>query len=249
MVDGRLSVRANMRPYLSVFGTRRVIGIASPDGAIIMPAELVDISKNGIGRQAIGSFKVCPVTRRRPGVMQLGCIAQANRLRIREESAAEGRENLPSVLLAESAARGPRAVVDRLWNAPATRPGGAWASVEEHVALGSTTWLAVAEALAPGTDAGASHGLNIALHHALTRNPTGVLKLLRQRPERAQFVCADGNDEATPQAAVADLRAAVAAVVRVRASDLQAQRVACLTALRGALAASPPEKPAEHRGR
>src|SRR5215469_1445078 len=34
-VHGRLSVHANMRPYLWPIGTNRLLGVASPDGAII----------------------------------------------------------------------------------------------------------------------------------------------------------------------------------------------------------------------
>src|SRR5215472_5616632 len=39
-VHGRLSVHANMRPYLWPIRTNRLLGVASPDGAIIMPPEL-----------------------------------------------------------------------------------------------------------------------------------------------------------------------------------------------------------------
>src|SRR5215471_19572056 len=39
-VRGRLSVHANMRLYLWPIGTNRLLGVASPDGAIIIPAEL-----------------------------------------------------------------------------------------------------------------------------------------------------------------------------------------------------------------
>jgi hypothetical protein len=83
-VHGRISVHPNMRPYLWPFGTRRMLGIASPDGAIIMPPELKAIFKDRIVNQAIGDFEVCPFTRRRAGVMQLVCVEAAKHLIVRE---------------------------------------------------------------------------------------------------------------------------------------------------------------------
>jgi hypothetical protein len=105
------------------------------------------------------------------------------------------------------------------------------------VALGSDEWLGVAEALAPGTDAGTSHGLNIALHHALAKNPERVLTILARLPERTELVCSDGDDEQAAEPAARELRAALAAVGRVGAPELRAQRDQCLQALRGALTA------------
>jgi hypothetical protein len=84
IIHGRLSVHANMRPYLSPIGARRLLGIASPDGAITMPLQLKSIFQNQIENQAVGDFEVCPFTRRRPGVMQLVCIAGVSHLTVRE---------------------------------------------------------------------------------------------------------------------------------------------------------------------
>jgi hypothetical protein len=84
VVHGRLSVHANMRPYLWPVGTRRLLGIASPDGAIIMPAELQSLFAAHLDRQAFGDFEVCPFTRQRPGVMQMVCIAAVTHLAVRE---------------------------------------------------------------------------------------------------------------------------------------------------------------------
>jgi hypothetical protein len=236
-VHGRLSVHANLRPYLSVRGSGRLIGIASLDGQIIMPAELVGKFEQSVDRQVSGDFEVCPFTRRRPGVMQLGCIAGAKHLTATEGKPIETATPSPSALRAEIAAHGARAVVGRLWKAPVETPGRAWLSVEEQVALGSDEWLGVAEALAPGTDAGTSHGLNIALHHALAKNPERVLTILARLPERTELVCSDGDDEQAAEPAARELRAALAAVGRVGAPELRAQRDQCLQALRGALTA------------
>lgn len=84
-VHGRLSVHANMRPYLWPIGTHRLLGIASPEGAIIMPSEIERIfALPPFDQQLFGDFEVCPFTRARPGVMQMVCIAAARNLKIRK---------------------------------------------------------------------------------------------------------------------------------------------------------------------
>jgi hypothetical protein len=84
-VQGRLSVHANMRPYLSPIGTHRLLGIAGPDGAIIMPPEIARIfASPPFDRQLVANFEVCPFTRPRPGTMQMVCIAAARNLKIRK---------------------------------------------------------------------------------------------------------------------------------------------------------------------
>lgn len=85
VVHGRLAVRANMRPYLWPVGTRRLLGIASPDGAIIMPAALQSLFAAHLERQAFGDFEVCPFTLQRPGIMQMVCIAAVTHLSVRGE--------------------------------------------------------------------------------------------------------------------------------------------------------------------
>lgn len=82
-VKGRLSVQANMRPYLWPIGTHRLLGIASPDGAIIMPPEIERIfASPPFDRQLFADFEVCPFTQPRPGAMQMVCIAAARNLKI-----------------------------------------------------------------------------------------------------------------------------------------------------------------------
>jgi len=84
-VRGRLSVHANMRPYLWPIGTHRLLGIASPEGAIIMPNEIERIfASPPFDRQLFVDFAICPFTRRRPGTMQMVCIASARNLRSRK---------------------------------------------------------------------------------------------------------------------------------------------------------------------
>ena len=59
-VRGRLSIHANMRPYLWPVGTKRLLGIANPQSSAVMPLELEGIFKRRIEDQAIGDFEVCP---------------------------------------------------------------------------------------------------------------------------------------------------------------------------------------------
>ena len=84
-VRGRPSVHANMRPYLWPIGTHRLLGIASPEGTIIMPTEIERIfASPPFDRQLFADFEVCPFTRPRPGIMQMVCIAAARNLKIRK---------------------------------------------------------------------------------------------------------------------------------------------------------------------
>src|ERR1051326_1993374 len=84
-VQGRLSVHANRRPYLWPIGTDRLLGIAGPDGAIIMPPEIARIfASPPFDRQLVANFEVCPFARPRPGTMQMVCIAAARNLKIRK---------------------------------------------------------------------------------------------------------------------------------------------------------------------
>ena len=140
----------------------------------------------------------------------------------------------PAMLRSEIALRGAKAVLNRLWNVP-QRMGEGWLAVEEHVADGSDEWLGIAEQLAAVTDAGASHGLEIALHHALAKNPAGVLHMTPRIPFAIEAICANGDDEAEPQQEVHELRAALSAVLGVKVPKLRSQRDRCAKALAAAL--------------
>src|SRR6266851_2180840 len=78
----------------------------------------------------------------------------------------------PALLRAEIGRSGARAVVGKLWD------GGQWEAVMAHIDGGEGSWVALAPALEPGTDAGASEELGIALAYALPRNPMAVLAVL-----------------------------------------------------------------------
>jgi hypothetical protein len=59
--------------------------IASPDGAILWPSELARLfaDPRDFDKAAYGDFETCPFTRRRPGIMQLACIAGLRHLDVR----------------------------------------------------------------------------------------------------------------------------------------------------------------------
>jgi hypothetical protein len=83
-VHGRLTVHANLRPYLWPAGTNRLLGIADPDGTSIMPPELDAAFASDPKLAAFGDFEVCPYTREVPGRLRLVCIASVSRLVVRE---------------------------------------------------------------------------------------------------------------------------------------------------------------------
>ena len=56
--------------------------VLPPDGAIIMPPELERLFAARIDRQVFGHFEVCPFIRRRPGIMQMVCIAGVTNLTV-----------------------------------------------------------------------------------------------------------------------------------------------------------------------
>jgi hypothetical protein len=83
-VHGRLTVHANMRPYLWPVGTKRLLGIADLNGTIIMPRELEAAFASDLNREASGDFEVCPFTRETAGRLRLVCIESVSRLVLRE---------------------------------------------------------------------------------------------------------------------------------------------------------------------
>lgn len=148
----------------------------------------------------------------------------------------------PAALHQEIRDRGAKAVVARLWSAAPDQLHEGWFGFEQRVASGAPEWLSVAQELADATDAGQTHGLSIALHHALSKNTQGVLRLLPHPPFTIEAVCADGNDEEEQAAEARELRAIFAAVSRVRAPSLRHVRDRCLGALRQALRLTMPSR-------
>ena len=107
VVHGRLSWHANMRPYLWPVGTSRLLGFpeeihglrrwlpesVDPDApgsvykrAAPLLAEEVDV---------MGDFEVCPVSRERPHVMRMVCLARASNLRLLPQTDGPERRSPP----------------------------------------------------------------------------------------------------------------------------------------------------------
>ncbi len=108
-------------------------------------------------------------------------------------------------------------------------------TVLDRIASGNAAWIAIAPALAKGTDAGNAEGLTVALAKALPKNPRSVLAVLNGGPVTdAQAVCGLPFIEPTRQEADDYLARAIPAVTTVASSPRVPQRDACLDALRRA---------------
>lgn len=71
-VQGTLMYHANMRPYLHISNSNRILGIKEQDGLPIWPNE---VSENlSYDKDLIGDFTVCPFTKAEKNKMQLVCI-------------------------------------------------------------------------------------------------------------------------------------------------------------------------------
>ena len=83
-VSGRLSIHANLRPYLHVPKTRRILGIAlasdTVDGKYMWPE---NIGRNITPEKDIwGNYRVCPLTSAQAGTQQLVCIDAVSDMRV-----------------------------------------------------------------------------------------------------------------------------------------------------------------------
>jgi hypothetical protein len=94
IVHGQLRWHANGRPYLAPAGTRRLIGFPREiEGLSRWLPETVDPAAPGsiYARAAplqpdesdlVGDFEICPVSREKPRVMQMSCLAEASHLKL-----------------------------------------------------------------------------------------------------------------------------------------------------------------------
>ena len=78
----------------------------------------------------------------------------------------------PEALLQEINLKGARAVVIELY-----KNSNVWDAVLKKIATGNRSWLEIAVALRPGSDAGSSEMLTLAVGEALEHNPTTVLQV------------------------------------------------------------------------
>ena len=81
-VHGRLSVTSGT-PSVRIWpvGTTQLLGVSGPEEHPFIPDNLM--SKLNLSDDIFGDFVVCPLTRERPGEMQLVCVQSASELVIR----------------------------------------------------------------------------------------------------------------------------------------------------------------------
>jgi len=126
---------------------------------------------------------------------------------------------------------GPRQTVDKLAGTGADF--GEYEKVLDGISSGDARWLALVPRLQPGTDAGTSESLRIAVAEALPRNPSAVLRLIEHNP-RWREVCTYPMVEPTPKEARTYFKAAVPAVKAVKSPQLQRAKLMCLVDLAAA---------------
>ncbi len=100
VVHGRLSWRANGRPYLWPVGTRRLIGFPREISGLRhwLPATIDPEAPGNIYERSAplrpdevdlsGDFEICPVSREKPRVMRMACLAQASHLTLHPKALA-----------------------------------------------------------------------------------------------------------------------------------------------------------------
>ena len=106
-----------------------------------------------------------------------------------------------------------------------------WNAFLAHVEAGDRGWIDLVPLLAPGTDAGTSESLIIALSRALKSNPAGVLSVLAADHYSPAEICGDNDIEVSAFEAVAFIDEALVKVAAVMEPELSQARNACLYAL------------------
>lgn len=133
----------------------------------------------------------------------------------------------PERISDEIRTQGAGRVVHRLWE------NGDYRQVLDGISAGDSKWIALAPALAAGTDAASSEGLSLALARALPKNPAAVLSVLQ--PDRgavsAPRVCGLPFIEGDIIDVADYRRSAIAAVAKVEGDSLKDAKAACLVGL------------------
>lgn len=107
-----------------------------------------------------------------------------------------------------------------------------WNFVVSRIDWGGSEWLAVADKLKQGADAGAAEDLDMAVARALVHNPNTVLEMAGET-WKLDRVCGDYEIE-EPDAKARKRKADVTlALKRVVTPKLQEKKRACLAAARG----------------
>ena len=89
----------------------------------------------------------------------------------------------PESLRQEIKSRGARAVVSKLYD-----DSNSWHFILTKIATGDRSWLEIAVALHPGSDAGSSEMLTLAVGEALEHNPINVFQIA-PKAFQLSFIC------------------------------------------------------------
>jgi hypothetical protein len=114
---------------------------------------------------------------------------------------------------------------------------GQYDEIMDKMGGGQSEWIALAPALAEGTDADTSEELSISLALALPINPEAVLQVLTIKgtsPLAAQAVCSAPFIEDTVADIPAYIKKAEGAVKTAKATDVREQQAVCLDVLKQA---------------
>lgn len=132
----------------------------------------------------------------------------------------------PPAIHARIVRDGAAAVVNQL-NAGS---GDSWNRVIAGISSGQPAWLAVAQELEPGADAGSGEDLETALSTALPRNPAGVLALTGKTFPIAD-ICSVPLIEPTDAQVTAWQHTVLAALAKVNDAALEPRLQACRAAI------------------
>jgi hypothetical protein len=137
----------------------------------------------------------------------------------------------PGRIRREIKATGATATVNRLW----ARVGRSdWDLVIEQIAMGKPEWLALVPEIKPGTDAGATEDLILALSEALPKNTSGVLKLIGTDPILSyDQICKSPVMEGGTMDEVREyLASAQAALENLKDPSVEDRRMKCLAEIK-----------------
>ena len=121
---------------------------------------------------------------------------------------------------------GAKAVVAKLWG------GSGWDQLMANVRTGQSDWLKVAVEIYPGTDAGASETLALAVGEALVMHPREVLRIVAPAMGTEE-ICTGPDIDWYPvkDKYVAALDQRIAAVSALQDESLSGVRASCLKSL------------------
>ena len=135
-------------------------------------------------------------------------------------------QETPTMLMEQVRKMGPRCVVSNLWD-----KHGEWDRVMNGIASGQESWVELAIALYPGSDAGAATDLHDAMFQALGQNPTYVLRTAEPIYPVADLCAGRSDPLSTYKDAITEQEQTIIAVKTVKSEDLQPKKETCLSKL------------------